>query len=225
MKAQRYRHRYDALYEELNQEKAKLSLLNEQLDTEKAKIGSSLERKVHLQEVIALLSKTAEDAREVGRQRLETVVTKALQSVFGPDFGFRIELDESGGKPTARFLVQSIGENGEVIENEPQDSRGGGINDIVATALQVAVRVVYNEPKIRGPLLLDEPGKHVSEEYAVKFGEFLDFVSRTFGIQIIMVTHQPHLAMTADRTLVTQLIGGRTVTKEHKDGDIDESDA
>jgi hypothetical protein len=151
---------------------------------------------------------------------MEKVVTRALQSIFGPDFSFKIEMDEAGGKPIARFLVCSPGENGELIENEPQDSRGGGINDIVAFALQVAVMVVYNEPKIQGPIVLDEPGKHVSEEYVVKFGEFLDFISKTFNRQIFMVTHQPHLALTADKTLISQMVGGKTVIKESvKDGE------
>lgn len=218
MKVDRYRHKYDALFNSFTQAKAERSLLENQVVTEHGKVATKLDRKNHLAEIQALLVNTADQAREVGRQRMEKVVTRALQSVFGSDFTFEIEMDESGGKPIARFLVCSVGENGEVIKNEPQDSRGGGINDIVAFALQVAVLVVYNEPKIQGPIILDEPGKHVSEEYAVKFGEFLEFVSKTFNRQIIMVTHQPHLAATANRTLVSQFIGGRTVVKEQKDG-------
>lgn len=220
MKVDRFRHKYDARFTSLTQAKAQRALLEQQLITEAAKVATKLERKNHLAEIQALLVNTADEAREVGRQRMEKVVTRALQSVFGSDFTFEIEMDESGGKPVARFLVCSVGENGEVIKNEPQDSRGGGINDIVAFALQVAVLVVYNEPKIQGPIILDEPGKHVSEEYAVKFGEFLEFVSKTFNRQIIMVTHQPHLAATANRTLISQFIGGKTVVKEQKDGDL-----
>ena len=220
MKVDRFRHKYDERFNKLTQAKAERALLEQQVVTETAKVAGKLDRKNHLAEIQALLVNTADQAREVGRQRMEKVVTRALQSVFGSDFTFEIEMDESGGKPIARFLVCSIGENGDVIKNEPQDSRGGGINDIVAFALQVAVLVVYNEPKIQGPIILDEPGKHVSEEYAVKFGEFLEFVSKTFNRQIIMVTHQPHLAATATRTLVSQFIGGKTVVKEQKDGDL-----
>lgn len=220
MRVDRFKHKYDDRFNKLTQAKAERALLENQLVAETAKVAGKLDRKNHLGEIQTLLVNTADEAREVGRQRMEKVVTRALQSVFGPDFTFEIEMDESGGKPIARFLVCSIGENGDVIKNEPQDSRGGGINDIVAFALQVAVLVVYNEPKIQGPIILDEPGKHVSEEYAVKFGEFLEFVSRTFNRQIIMVTHQPHLAATANRTLVSQIIGGKTVVKEQKDGDL-----
>jgi DNA repair ATPase RecN len=208
------------MQDEYNQRKAQQSILEKQKSQLETKIQAERDQKLELEKISALLVKTAESAREAGRQRMEKVVTRALQSIFGPDFSFKIEMDEAGGKPIARFLVCSPGENGELIENEQQDSRGGGINDIVAFALQVAVMVVYNEPKIQGPIVLDEPGKHVSEEYVVKFGEFLDFISKTFNRQIFMVTHQPHLALTADKTLISQMVGGKTVIKESvKDGE------
>lgn len=212
-------HRVQQMEKEFTARKAQQNILISQKSGLEAKIKSDREMKLELEKVSALLVKTADAAREAGRQRMEKVVTRALQSVFGADFSFKIELDESGGKPVAKFLVCSVGENGESIENEPQDSRGGGINDIVAFALQVATLVVYNEPKIQGPIVLDEPGKHVSEEYVVKFGEFLDFISKTFNRQIFMVTHQPHLALTADKTLISQLVGGKTVIKEHVQDD------
>jgi len=86
--------------------------------------------------------------------------------------------------------------------------------------------VVYNNPKIQGPILLDEPGKHVSEDYIVKFGEFVDFIGKTFDRQIIMVTHQPHLAQTADKTFISQLVSGKTVLREQDlqpdDGIVDD---
>ncbi len=216
MRTRRYKHRLEMLEKAYNRRLAEKNLLEEQKEAEEKKIEEKRKEKLHKEELSALLVKTADTAREAGRQRMEKVVTRALQSIFGSDFSFSIEMEESGGKPVARFLVESIGENGELIQNEPQDSRGGGINDIVAFALQVATMVVYNEPKIQGPIILDEPGKHVSDEYIVKFGEFLEFISKTFNRQIFMVTHQSHLAATADKTLVSQLVGGKTVVKEQE---------
>lgn len=224
MKVSRLSRQFRKMENDFNVQVAERNLLVQQKESEETKIGAQLARKQHLEEVSMLLVKTADASREAGRQRMEKVVTRALQSVFGSDFTFEIEMDESGGKPVARFLVCSVGENGEIVKNEPQDSRGGGINDIVAFALQVATLVVYNEPKIQGPILLDEPGKHVSEEYVVKFGEFLEFISKTFNRQITMVTHQPHLAATANKMLVSQLVGGKTVIKEQTTFDNTQSD-
>ncbi len=200
---------------ELHQRQAEFKLLSEQREEEQAKVDNRLKSKLFFEQVIDILSKTSDKARETGRLRMEKVATKALQSIFGPSFEAEIEIvPDYGGKPGAFFYVKTQNPDGTVIRNEPQESRGGGVNDIYASALQVATMVVYNDPKIMGPILLDEPGKHVSEDYIIKYGEFLAFISKTFGRQITMVTHQAHLAQTADKMFVSQLIGGKTVLKE-----------
>lgn len=219
MKAREYQKQLQKLEQQYTKRKTEKEVLESQKQAEEAKIKDKKDLKLHLDKVSTLLVKTADEAREAGRKRMEKVVTKALQSVFGPEFSFEIELAESGGKPVANFYVTSPNDKGDLIRNEPQSARGGGINDIVAFALQVATLVVYNTPKIQGAIVLDEPGKHVSEEYVVKFGEFLDFISKAFNRQIVMVTHQPHLAATADKTLVSQLVSGKTVIKETVDDD------
>ncbi|MFB0972854.1 MAG: ABC transporter ATP-binding protein, partial [Neofamilia sp.] len=43
-------------------------------------------------------------------------------------------------------------------------------------------------------LILDEPAKHVSEEFTFDIGEFLLQFSDQMNRQIIMITHNPHLA-------------------------------
>ncbi|WP_422661651.1 ATP-binding protein (plasmid) [Paenibacillus sp. EC2-1] len=215
-KSSLYIDRLREMEDQYSQRFGEYKILERQRDDEQAKLIKLMKEKEQLEMVTSLLVKTADAAREAGRKRMEKVVTKALQSVFGHDFTFEIELDEHGGKPVANFYVTTVDPTtGVMVRNEPQSSRGGGINDIIAFALQVAVLVVYNEPKIQGPVILDEPGKHVSEEYVIKFGEFLDFISKTFNRQILMITHQPHLAATADRTLVSQLISGKTSIKSY----------
>ena len=56
-----------------------------------------------------------------------------------------------------------------------------------------------NQPILSGPLILDEPGKHVSNDYIFNLGEFLKQSSNIFNRQIIMVTHNPHLSQISDR--------------------------
>jgi len=193
---------------------AEKNILVQERRMEQDKIDSKADVKLRLDKTVDLLAKTADAAREGGRARMEKVVTKGLQSVFGSEFTFEIELDKVGGKPVANFYVVTENPDGTIVRNEPQESRGGGINDIVATAVQAATMVVYNSPKIMGPWLLDEPGKHVSEDYIVKFGEFIEFINQVFQRQIIVVTHQHHLAQTASKTLYSQLVGGKTRISE-----------
>ena len=65
--------------------------------------------------------------------------------------------------------------------------------DIISLALRIAFLQVH-KPKIEGPLILDEPAKHVSEDYIFNVADFLKRTSEMFNRQIIMVTHNNHLA-------------------------------
>jgi DNA repair exonuclease SbcCD ATPase subunit len=161
-----------------------------------------------LQKVRLLFQKASEYARLQAKQQLETTVTNALQYVFGPEFRFEIELSDSSRNPTAEFYVVTEW-NGQVIRNKPQDARGGGVVDIISLALRIALLQMIR-PRPEGPILLDEPGKHVSEDYIVPMVEFLRSVTETFGRQIIMVTHNTHLTESADRAFHVRLTGGKS---------------
>lgn len=69
--------------------------------------------------------------------------------------------------------------------------------DIISLAIRIAMMQIH-DPKIDGPLILDEPAKHVSDEYIVNVADFIKQISTTFKRQIIMVTHNNHLLQSAD---------------------------
>lgn len=179
----------------------------------KEKVEGSKEELLSLQSSQVLLQRTSETAREFGKERLEEVVTSALQFVFGPDVRFEIELGETAGRPQAEFYLVT-NRNGQDVRTRPADSNGGGIMDIISLALRIAVLQIHHDPHINGPIILDEPGKHVSEEYAEKMATFLQQMSTHFNRQIIMVTHQPYLAEVADKSFEVQMIGGKANVTE-----------
>lgn len=159
--------------------------------------------------VRALLQTAAEHARIQAKEQMETLVTNALQYVFGPLFRFEIELSEHGGKPHAEFYVVTEWE-GRTVRTKPQEARGGGVVDITSLALRVAFMESFR-PRPEGPLILDEPGKHVSSEYVIPMLEFLKSTGEMFGRQIILVTHDPHLTEGAEQVFQISLKSGRTV--------------
>lgn len=154
-----------------------------------------------------LLQKTATDARASAKKRLEETVTDALKYVFGQDFEFIIELKESRGRAEAEFYVESDF-GGERVRVKPEDARGGGVVDIISIALRVALVQIYNNPAIKGPIILDEPGKHVSADYTMKLANFLKQINNTFDRQIILSTHQQDLANIADTAHEVNIKGG-----------------
>lgn len=193
----------------LSRRKGERDQLVRSLESRQAELADLQERATVYDQVIALLQQTSEQARAHARERIERLVTNALQSVFGPEYAFVIELTEKAGRPEAEFyVVSTIG--GEQVRARPQEARGGGVVDVVSLALRVAMLETYR-PRLEGPLVLDEPAKHVSDEYIQPVAAFLKTVSTVFDRQIIMVTHSAHLAQTADVAYQVILKDGKSV--------------
>ncbi|MBA4494419.1 ATP-binding protein [Paenactinomyces guangxiensis] len=193
---------------ELVSKKAKRDLHLQHLQEIEERWSECNNRRDLLDKVRVLLQISSEHARLQAKQQLETLVTNALQYVFGSAFRFEIELSDHGGNPTADFYVVTEWE-GQTIKNKPQDSRGGGIVDVVSLALRIAL-IETVKPRLPGPIILDEPGKHVSEDYIVPMIEFLKSVGETFGRQIILVTHNTDLTESADTAYHVRLSGGKS---------------
>ncbi|WP_028775831.1 ATPase [Shimazuella kribbensis] len=174
-----------------------------QLQKEKLHEQQELFDKVRL-----LFQRSGEYARKQAKVQLETLVTNALQYVFGSSFRFEIDLSPADKNPTAEFYVVTEW-NGETIRTKPQDARGGGVVDIISLALRIAFLETVR-PRLDGPILLDEPGKHVSEDYILPMTQFLQSVYETFDRQILFVTHNTHLTESADQAFFVRLNDGKS---------------
>jgi DNA repair exonuclease SbcCD ATPase subunit len=148
--------------------------------------------------VQVLLAKASEYARTQLKTRIEETVTAALRGVISDDLSFRIVLGDRANQPTAEWEVVSCYGDTQ-IANSPEDARGGGIVDVVSIALRLALMELAR-PKPGGPLILDEPGKMISAEYAPNLARFLQEYARKTGRQVLMVTHNDALAEVADRS-------------------------
>lgn len=164
------------------------------------------------EQVAALLQTAAEQARRDAREQVELLVTDALRYVFGHNLEFQVVTQDRGGRPEADFyVVSSYGPHR--VQNRPQDARGGGVVDVVSLALRTAL-LLLARPPLEGPIVLDEPAKHVSEEYIARVASFLKETSASFGRQVIMVTHNQHLAHTGDRAYLVEMKDGISRVRE-----------
>lgn len=197
-----------AAREELTRKKSARDVLEQELVEVKEKKAALHQQMDHLDKVRLLLQKSADHAREQAKVQLETGVTNALQYVFGPMFRFHIELDHQRGIPYAEFYVESEWE-GKTIRNRPQEARGGGVVDLLSLALRISL-LETRHLQLHGPLLLDEPGKHVSEDFVPRMVEFLRSISESFGRQIIVVTHNVDLTESADAIYQVRLYKGES---------------
>jgi DNA repair ATPase RecN len=168
-----------------------------------------------LEQVMILFQKTSEYARSQAKNQIENLVTKCLQYIFESNIEFRIEVDELRNKANAEFYV--INDTPDFfLKTKPEQSRGGGVVDIVSLALRISF-IQTHKPPIEGPLILDEPAKHVSEEYIYNVGDFLRQSSSMFNRQIIMVTHNSHLAALSEDAYRVEMTGTESSISRVKD--------
>ena len=154
-------------------------------------------------------SGSSSHAREQGRRQVEFMVTQALQFAFGGDLEFKVVIEEKRDRPEAEFYVCSNYGGDSVVETAPQDARGGGVVDVISLALRLALLEAFRPP-VGGPVILDEPAKHVSEEFSPQVAQFLKSFSQSLGRQVIMVSHNQHLADSADVAYLVEMSQGRS---------------
>lgn len=165
-----------------------------------------------LEKVTILFQKTSEFARNQAKSQIENLVTKCLQFIFESNVKFTIEIEDLRNKANAEFYVVDETEDLK-IKTKPELSRGGGVVDIVSLALRIAFLQIH-KPSIQGPLILDEPAKHVSQEFINNVGEFLKQTSEMFNRQIIMITHDNYLASLSDKSYKVNLIDTVSIIKQ-----------
>lgn len=155
--------------------------------------------------VDSLLKQTADFSRDQASIQIKSIVTSCLKLVFSNNMEFEIELSQSRGKNSAEFFILEKQE-GKEYKYKIQDSRGGGVIDILSLSLRLAFLLKYS-PNIEGPLILDEPAKHVSDEYIFNVSDFIKKISEEFDKQIILISHNEHISSIGDK--------GYRVTKEN----------
>ncbi len=126
------------------------------------------------------------------KEKVEGLVTKAIQSVFDRPFEFILDFERVRNKMECIPRLKE----GDVIYDNIKDVQGGGLCDIISFAFRVVLWHLKS-PRLRNTILLDEPFRFLGD-YTAKAGQMLKEVSHKLGVQIIMITHEDELAEIAD---------------------------
>lgn len=148
-----------------------------------------------------VIRKAAIETQTVLAQHIGNIVSQALAAVYPNPY--RLECRFVARRNTSECDLILVDEKGN--EYHPLDSVGGGVADVVSTALRIAYLLLSNKRRI---LVLDEPAKHLSAQYRPNFSAMLRMLTADLGITTIMVTHFPEMAEVADQIFtVTQTAG------------------
>lgn len=145
-----------------------------------------------------LLQLVSEETRERSIGKIESIVTQAIQEVYGDKaLRFKIEFENKRSAVSVEFKLwdENLKQYLNIVRCE-----AGGVKAIVATILRLVVIDLYH-PKIEGPVVLDEVGSQISTEYQPRFGKFLQQYSKLTGRQIILVSHQDRVGEHADKKI------------------------
>jgi DNA repair exonuclease SbcCD ATPase subunit len=145
-----------------------------------------------------LLQLVSEKTRERSIEKMEAIVTQAIQEVYGDKaLRFKIVFENKRNAVAVEFKLwdENLKQFLNIIRCE-----AGGIKNIIAAILRLVVIDLYN-PKIEGPVILDEIGVHISQEHRARFGKFLQQYSELTGRQIILVSHLEKVNEYADKKI------------------------
>lgn len=135
-------------------------------------------------EALTIVQELTSSMQNHAQAKIAGVVTQCLR-VFG-DYSFRIEFDSKRGSTAATFILTKGGD-----EVDPMEC-GGGIIDVIAFALRVAV-MMARKPLVRQTLILDEPFKFVSANFRDDIAKVVETLSEQLNVQFVIVTHIPEL--------------------------------
>ena len=134
-----------------------------------------------------IINKIILQTRNEAIEFIQSVVNAALLDVFqNPNLKLKLQLNPDGAKTSISTFIE---ENGELYDIE--SGRGGGLRDLVSTAILICCRAIV-KPAIELPLLLDESFRfiHSTKDNAFKSNafKFLKDVANKLHEQIIIIT-------------------------------------
>jgi DNA repair exonuclease SbcCD ATPase subunit len=112
-----------------------------------------------------------------------------------------LEFIEKRNKTEVQMLLHT--QEGDVSLDSLNDIRsGGGVLDIVALALRIALWSLQANHK--NVMILDQPLSNLDSTYLPKAGELIQELAEKLQIQFIMINHNPALADIADQTFFVE---------------------
>jgi chromosome segregation ATPase len=178
----------------VNLELAKLKGIKENIDGQVKSLSDKLttyteEIKIQKEAHLLMLAFIS-DRQEAGIKTIENTTTFALRSIYGDDRKL-VFLKNEEKKTKAAFKmeigIESQLNDGRVITGV-KDERGGGVAEITATSIRLAV---LDWLEYTGPVLFDETFRTISMDVKIHYvAKFLSQYVKAKQRQIIYSTHQ-----------------------------------
>ena len=137
------------------------------------------------EEAQTISQQIAQMVQQKAHERIEGVVSKCLEAVFGDAYGFKIHFERKRGRTEAKLVLLKDGHEIEDVLN----SDSGGVIDVAALALRLAC-IVLAKPTLRRTIIMDEPFRNLDLKNREHVRILLEELAKDFKVQFIVVTHE-----------------------------------
>lgn len=174
---------------EVNDLLSDLKVVKRRCKDEHQKLTEAEDRLTFIEEAQQAAQSVAEQIQQRAHKQIAGVVSRCLETVFDDDnYGFKIRFDKKRGRTEAVLILTK--DEHEV--EDPLNGDSGAVCEMAGFALRLSC-LVLAKPRLRKLMVMDEPFKSMSPEYWQNTRLLLEGLSKDFGIQIIMVTHNTKL--------------------------------
>ena len=188
------------LRERINKAQIQKEICGENIISLTKELDVLISDKQSIDESKEIIEKVATATQSKLRFYIKDIVQLALDSCFPGEFEFDVEFSIEYGKTAANLVFKHGG-----CEEDPIDACGGGVVDVAAFALRIAV---WSMGRSANTIILDEPFRLLSRGLHKRAGEILKTLSEKLNIQMIMITHSSNIAEFSDLSYDVRKIDG-----------------
>ena len=187
---------FNSLKSLYNQKVGKLQALEQQLANCNARLSTLSADEDTVSKASLFLQSLSDTARIQVIEKISGLVTEVLQAVKDPNLEFKMVLGNERGQPDLKFFVLDKLTG---TEFSALDSMGGGICDIIAFTLRLALLTKW-QPSLAKIIIADESFKHVSVKDQEPLAEFIKLLCDKLNLQMILITHSNVISTVASKT-------------------------
>ncbi len=192
--------------------KERIDILNEQYDQKDKEISNLVLTIENMTKARWVLTEVQRLTQIRFKQRVESLVTMAIKSVFDKrNYGFELIFEEKRNQMEVRPVVFEIVNDIRYDYDDPEDDLGGGIIDVISMAMRIVLWSM-EKPASRDIMIFDEPGKNLGD-LIVLFGEILKEISHELGFQVIVITHDKEIVDVGDKVYHVSHNGKKSIVE------------
>lgn len=186
----------EMLKKQIEQKKQKLQMYREMSDILDAKLAVAKKELYRTEKAHAIIQNVAQLTQDQITLHIEEIVNCAIDAVFPDQYQFNSNFVSKRDQTECEISLIKDDE-----KMNPMTDNGGGVVDVLAFALRIALWNIQRGEKLN-TIILDEPFRFLSQNLKSKASEMIQDLSKKLNIQFIIVTHDQEIINIADQGFI-----------------------